>query len=188
MRATQQRFLRNSYPDFASAYTSRTDMKYARAMVTPPPRQLTELQLANTSDKWCNNAKVSEHAPNRGRPQYERTSPCRASLELAEAFFVTNTSNREKQSRASVSDKVLTRAEAEASSSKFILKVSSNVFLDAGSPDTWEGRWINDGPHSGREPNCVFAAAFNTNAVPGSDEQFSKKSWTGGLSLSYGRM
>ena len=75
---------------------------------------------------------------------------------------------------ARYSGKILTKQQADASSSRYILKISNDVYLDAGSPDTWEGRWINDGPHSGREANCVFAAAFNTNVVPGSKDRWIK--------------
>ena len=75
---------------------------------------------------------------------------------------------------ARYSGRMLTREQARASTSKFILKISDNVYLDAQSIGTWEGRWINDGPHSGREPNCVFASAFNTNKVPDSEDRWIK--------------
>ena len=75
---------------------------------------------------------------------------------------------------ARYSGKVLNRAQADLSSSEYILKVSADVYIDAHDPSTWEGRYINDGPHAGRQPNCVFASAYNTNEVPESDLRWVK--------------
>ena len=77
---------------------------------------------------------------------------------------------------ARYSGQPLTQGQAEARDSAYILKVSSKLYLDASEPDNWEGRYINDGPRSGREPNCIFAAAYNTNAMPmpGSDRRWIK--------------
>ena len=75
---------------------------------------------------------------------------------------------------ARYSGKLLTHEQASRSESNYILQISSNLYLDATEKDNWEGRWINDGPHAGREPNCVFASAYNTNAVPNSDRRWIK--------------
>ena len=76
---------------------------------------------------------------------------------------------------ARYSGKPLTRDQADLlDSDYYVLEVSFKLFLDVTAADNWEGRFINDGPHSGRPANCAFASAYNTNAIVNSDRRWVK--------------
>ena len=75
---------------------------------------------------------------------------------------------------ARYSGDVLTKQQCETSKSAYLLEINSNCFLDAQDPSNFEGRFINDGPHSGRVQNCEFAAAYTTNPLDGSTRRWIK--------------
>ena len=75
---------------------------------------------------------------------------------------------------ARYSGEVLTKRQLQSVDSAYVLEVHSNCFLDAAAPDNMEGRFINDGPHSGRQPNCAFSSAYVTNPVDGSSRRWVK--------------
>ena len=64
---------------------------------------------------------------------------------------------------AHYSGDVLSAAEAKQSDSAYVIQIHSGLFLDGKSMDNREGRWINDGPHSGIAANARFASAYTTN-------------------------
>jgi len=69
---------------------------------------------------------------------------------------------------------VLTKAQADATESCYIVRIHGSLFLDAEPHDTCPGRYINDGPRSGIQPNVRFAAGYNTNLCPGGKRRWIK--------------
>ena len=71
-------------------------------------------------------------------------------------FLMEKAKHGEKISR--YSGKLLSREEAEASTSQYIVQVSKDTFLDGAGEDEWEGRFSNCARKAGKVPNAKLRA------------------------------
>ena len=55
------------------------------------------------------------------------------------------------------------RCARDVSESKYVVKIHNELYLDGKGTDNFEGRFINDGPHSGRSVNARISAARECN-------------------------
>ena len=63
---------------------------------------------------------------------------------------------------ARASGKILSEMERATSDSSGILQIKEGTYMDTEGPKCWEGKYINDGPHSGRRANVKIEDKIRT--------------------------